>query len=149
MKSCLGVVVVVLALVVGLVGPAGAGGIPTITVVAVVNGTPSTDLVVHRECDGAPGNADSAPFTVSGTVIPAAGIVVVGDSCTVSVVEAGGLVPTFSCAESVDALECIGDSGLRRVIQNGGFGTITVTFDPAPPAPPPADAVAAAPVTVG
>ena len=133
--------------------PAGAGGTNTIVVVAVVNGTPTGSLEVTRTCTGAPGNATSAPFTTSvDPAIPAGGFTALGDSCTVTATQTGGMIASFGCVvgppQDAVGMSCgAGGDSVTNVTNRSARATITVTFDPVPAEAP--AAVVAAPTTTG
>lgn len=146
-RSVAGLVVGVLVatgavLAVGLV-PAGAGGFD-LSIDAVVNGTPNASgLQVKRSCDGLPGDATSSVFTATQTDVIPAQFLNLGVTCTVSVIQDGGMVASFKCETSGQLPPtCLSDRSIKRTTApEFGTATITVTFDPAPTTTPAAAAV--------
>lgn len=153
MKVRFGVLVVALTavMVVGLVAPAGAGSNGLLRIDAVVNGTPTSQLQIRYECVGSfPVGPTVVDVDATGTVV--APFNVHQDTCSVEIVQAGGLVTSFACV-SAPAVTC--NPGNASVTGNGlpqsDAAVITVTFDPAPPTPGAdvAAALDASPSTVG
>lgn len=142
---------VVVVVTMGLAAPAGAGSNGLLRVDAVVNGAPSSQLSLRYECVGAfPVGPTTVPVNATGTVVPAFNVH--QDTCTVEVLDAGGLVVSFACV-SAPSVTC--NPGNASVTGNGlpqsETAVITVTFDPAPPTPDAGAAAAldARPSTVG
>ena len=126
------------------VSPAGASGKAPLYVNAFVNGGggfPTGELQLHRECTagGPASTADSDPFTTSQTNFMTTsqypGYLPNGiQTCTVSVLESGGMHYSIACVDATPALlVCSSNDAVTYVGEPAGIAdaaTITVTFYP-------------------
>ena len=119
---------------------AAAGSGQGLKIDAVVTGTPNASgLQVERVCVDGASDATSSVFTASQSdVIPVvswSGTAGPTVTCRVSVIEDGGLVPSFKCEDQANLPNlppCADNQTVESNPTFGGVYTITVTFGPAP-----------------